>query len=376
MSLADLHGKKILLKCDFNIPNLKSVERIEAAMATILELYNQQNTLIIVTHWGRPEGQVMPEWSTQKMLPVLQTICEAHGVNTEIKWMNQWAKGFEYLQDQISRLPSKSIVLLENTRFCPDEEGGDFDKRKILAEQYASLAEVIVDEAFSLSHRHEVTNTDIKLILPSEFGLQFEKEKMMLSQVKNHPKKPLVYLLGGAKLETKLPLVLRVIDQVDALVVGGQLCFTFLVAARNLGLAPYQNVDIGSSLVEQSFLEKASALLEKYGDKIVLPIDFVYDTNDSGARYAADIGPETIRLFEEKLKSAATIFWNGPMGRLEKKPFDTGTCEIAQYLATLGESVFVCVGGGDTVAGLPQDTVDKFGFVSTGGGASLAFLAG
>jgi phosphoglycerate kinase len=377
MKLSDIRNKKVLVKCDFNIPNLESLERIEAAAATIGQLIAQKNRLILLTHWGRPNGVPDPEWSTRKLEPLVQKVLDRNSIPGMVCWIDQWkdTNTFTALKKSLTLLPPDCVSLMENTRFSPAEESDVAAERVALARRYASIADVVVDEAFSLSHRQEATNYDLEQLLPTVRGLNYEREITMLSQVRDTPHHPLVFVLGGAKLETKLELIGKALLKADRVLIGGQLCFTFLAAAQQLGLAQYRQVDIAGSLVEQSFIPQAISLLQQYGDKIVLPVDFVYDTEEKIGRYGADIGNETIVLFGRALSNAKTVFWNGPMGRLEKQPYDAGTRSIAGFLAEKRHECFVCVGGGDTVAGLPPEMVSQFGFVSTGGGASLTFLA-
>lgn len=354
---------KVLVKVDWNVPDLEHTERIETTLPTLETLLKKKNTVIVATHWGRPNGKVDPELSTEKMIPVLGKLLKSSKIEADIIFVDQ-VTNFEAARNTIKSCgvgKKAQIILLENTRFIADEQAKMSKKRAAVAKQYAELAEFMVDEAFSLSHRHEATNTEIKLLLPHSFGTQYTEEVEELSDLKNTAEKPFILVMGGSKLETKLPLIEKLLPKVDRLFIGGQLVFTFMAARGDWAY---------DSAVEESFVPRARKLLEKYKDKIVLA-NVEYTVID-GKKVGVDVGVEFIHKISIECRSRGTVFWNGCMGWIEKG-YTTGNQSMAYTLATSG--AYVVVGGGDTVASIREDVLAAIDFVSMGGGATLEYLA-
>ena len=354
--------KKIFLKVDWNIPSLTETDRIEQTIPTIQKLLKNKNIVIVATHWGRPEGEVMMEYSTEKLIPILSKLLKNADIDTEIIFVDQVAN-FESARNTINSCGVKNsvIVLLQNTRFFPDEQSKDIKKRKVLAIKYAELADIMIDEAFALSHRKEATNTEIKLLLEHQVGEEYQAEILELDILKDNPERPFYIIMGGAKLETKLPIMERLLPKVDRLFIGGQLVFTFLAA---------KGIWAHDSKVEESFVQKAKKLLDKYTTKIVLA-EVEYAQVD-GKKIGVDVSIQFIHKIAVACKSGGTIFWNGPMGWIEKG-YVNGNQSLAYTLAT--SDMYIVVGGGDTVGSLSPEILETFDYVSTGGGATLEYLA-
>lgn len=352
----------VLVRVNYDLPLPISTERIDDSLSTLETLFENNNKIIILTHWGRPKDSDA-NLSTKKLVSYIE-----ESLGRTVIYINQF-KGFEDAKDIINESKEK-IFLLENTRFNSDEKSKDPKVRLELAKSYAYLGDAFVDEAFPVSHRDEATNCEIKTKLPYCYGISYQNEIENLDKIKANPKHPFVAIMGGAKLETKLPLLNKILPKVDKILVGGLLAFTFLLAKKNLG----QNIpDIFDSIVENDFVSVAEEILRNHGDKIILPIDLAYGENES-KKYGYDIGIETIELFKSEIAKAQTIFWNGPMGFCEKKPFDKGTLEIATAIVA-NKTCFSAIGGGDTGSAVPVDIEAQFNFVSMGGGATLEYLA-
>lgn len=376
ITLNQIQNSIVLVRVAFDLPSLDDTARIKDAIPTIELLLNHRNKVILATKWGRPKG-IDPEFSTQKLIDVvegeLSTTPKASSSPLErgarVEFVNQF-NGFEKAKTQI--LNSKNqVFLLENIHFESDEKAKDSETRSLLAQKYALLTDYFVDEAFPSSHRAEATNTEIKEILPWTLGLAYANEIVNLDRLRLDVKKPFVVVMAGAKLETKLPLITKMLPKADKILVGGLLGFTFLQAAKDLGYAdlPY----IYDSYVEVDFLEKAKELLKSNPEKLVLPLDLVYE-DEADKKYGRDVGLKTLELFESELQKAQTIFWNGTLGFYEKPPFDRATHELGNFIAGL-DGAFKVLGGGDTGSSLPQDILEKLDFVSMGGGATLEYLS-
>lgn len=371
-TLEDIQYSTVLLRVNFDLPSLENAERIKDASKTIKALLNNKNKVIILSHWNRPNGKFFKSLSMQNQITIISEI-----IGEDLIFCNQYS-GFEKVKIEIEKSVSR-LFLLENSRFHPDEQGTDSESRFKLAQNYSTLANFFVDEAFPLSHRNEVTNTEIKEFLPSVFGISFESEVRNLDKLKHASKSPFTVVMGGAKIETKLPLIEFMLRQADHVIISGVLCFTFIQALKemtdNESSFVYHSFipDIFNSRVEIEFLPKAKEILKIYHKKIVLPLDFVFEKTEEGC-FARDIGEASIFYFQECLKNAQTIFWNGTMGLYEKQPYDHGTLEVAKFITTL-TTAYKVVGGGDTNSALPKDILHKFDFVSMGGGATLNYLA-
>ena len=366
-------GKRVLVRVDFNVPleNGEVVDdtRIRAVLPTIRYLLDRGAAVILMSHLGRPKGLVQEDL---RLDPVGRRLSELLG--QEVVKVDDCV-GPEAERATKSLQPGQ-VLLLENLRFHPEEEEND----QGFARQLASLADVYVNDAFGTAHRAHASTTGVTEYLPSVAGLLMERELQMLGDALANPTRPLVAVLGGAKVSDKIGVIRNLLSKVDLLLVGGGMANTFLKA---------QGHQVGESLVEDDSLALAKDILAQAGAKLVLPVDvvvadaFADDANTQtvgveqvppGCRIL-DIGPRTVGLFEDRLRSAGTVVWNGPMGVFEFPRFAAGTRALAESLAR--SQATTIVGGGDSAAAVRQAGLeDKMTFVSTGGGASLMFLEG
>jgi phosphoglycerate kinase len=374
--LGDLAGQRVFVRADFNVPleggAVADDLRITATLPTLEDLRKRGAGLVLATHLGRPKGKTVDEL---RLDPVASRLQELAGFPVR--------KLDEVIGDEVTDacrdLGSGDVVMLENLRFDPGEEGND----PAFAEALASLADAYVDDAFGAAHRSHASVVGVAQRLPAAAGLLMQREVETLSRLLNHPDRPFVAVLGGVKVSDKLGVIDSLLERVDALLIGGAMAFTFIAA---------QGGDVGDSLVERDRLEdvrRALAGADRRGVPIVLPEDVVAasdataDARRETVRAGAvppglkglDIGPDTVAEFSRVLADAKTVFWNGPMGVFEEEPFSHGTRGVAQAVA--GIAAFTVVGGGDSVAAVRrlgfEDSVDH---LSTGGGASLEFLEG
>jgi len=368
----DLKDKTVFIRVDFNVPlsnngkEISSDKRIRASLPTIQYAIEHCAGVILGSHLGRPKGKRDPEMS---LAPVAARLSELLGKPATL--------APDSVGPEVAALKPKAgeVLLLENLRYHPEEEANDPQFSK----QLASLADMYVNDAFGTAHRaHASTVGMISYVPLAAAGLLMDRELEWLSRVTEHPEHPAVALLGGAKVSDKIEVIQNLLQVVDRLLIGGAMAYTFLKAEEQ---------SVGRSLVENEKLELASELLHKSADKIFLPMDHVVVREiKAGARHevvseiaddqiGVDIGPKTVEAFSEVIRGAKTIIWNGPMGIFEMPPFDTGTVELAKAVATSG-AVSV-VGGGDSEKAIKVAGVaDQISHVSTGGGASLEFLAG
>jgi phosphoglycerate kinase len=375
--LNKISNKRVLVRVCYDISSLEQTARIKDSLETIFTLISNNNKVIIVTHWGRPKGEVQDTYSLRKQLPIIQREIDEYKNNLpfrpEVSLLDQYSDGFEESGRKIEQAEAQNLFVLENTRFNPDEKSKDITKRKELAKKYANLADYFIDEAFPVSHRKEATNAEIKEFLPYEKGISYQKEVNTLGKIKENPEKPFVLIMGGAKLETKLPLIQKLLPITDKIIVAGLLSFTFVKAGKDMGLDYLQGVDIGDTSVEEDFLEDAKDILANYPKKIILPFDYIYDYSD-GKKEGVDTGSESLQKFIEITSTAKTIFWNGPIGFYEKEPYNKGTLTLARHISSL-QNCYKVAGGGDITTALPSEVISKFSFASMGGGATLEFLA-
>jgi len=368
----DLKGKKVLVRVDYNVPivegRITDDRRIKATVPTIQYLLDQGAAVILMSHLGRPKGKPSPEF---KMDLVAKRLSEILGM--PVKKLDDCI-GPE-VEKAVKEMKPGEVILLENLRFHPEEEANDPE----FARQLASLADIYVNDAFATAHRAHASTEGVAHYLPAVAGFLMEREIRYLSLLLSDPQRPFVAILGGAKISDKIGVIRNLLPKVDLLLIGGGMANTFFKA---LGY------EVGDSLVEDEALGLAQELLREGGEKLVLPVDVVIAESlapDAPTRVAKpgevpkgwrilDVGPETVKLFREKLRGARTVFWNGPLGVFEVEPFAKGTFAIAQALAEL-EGATVVVGGGDSAAAVEAAGVaEKLTHVSTGGGASLEFL--
>lgn len=372
----DVAEKTVFLRVDFNVPIddngiITDDTRIRLELPTIRYLLQHNAKVIICSHLGRPNGEKNPKYS---LLPVAKYLVkellgrvffvgDCIGTEVEVK-----AKG----------LKPGEVLLLENVRFYKEEENND----PIFAKKLASLADIYVDDAFGTAHRKHASNYGVASLLPNAVGFLMGKEINAIKSVIDNPDRPLVAILGGAKVSDKIQLINHLLDRCNTLLIGGGMAFTFLKA---------QGINVGNSLVDNEKLDLASNIIQKAKEKsvkLVLPIDFLcateFSPNAKAKKFKGsipdgyqglDIGPKTIKLFKNEIKQGNSIVWNGPLGVFEFKNFNKGTIEIAKVILKFkGKAV---VGGGDSVSAIKKvGNTDKIYHVSSGGGASLKLMAG
>ncbi|EAS50511.1 phosphoglycerate kinase [Aurantimonas manganoxydans SI85-9A1] len=377
---ADVTGKRVLLRVDLNVP-IKDGEvgdrtRIERILPTIREIADKGGRVILLAHFGRPKGQPNPEMSLEPLAPVLSQMLGTP-VGFADDCIGPVAAGI------VAALKDGNVVLLENTRFHAGEEKNDEE----FASQLASLGDIFVNDAFSAAHRAHASTEGLARHLPSYAGRTMQAELEALEKGLGNPERPVVAVVGGAKVSTKIDLLSNLVTRVDALVIGGGMANTFLAA---------QGIDVGKSLCEHDLADTARAILDAAktaGCEIVLPVDAVVagefkagaanETVAVGAVPAdamiLDAGPKTVDLVSGWLDKAKTLVWNGPLGAFEIEPFDAATMAAARHAArrTKAGDLVSVAGGGDTVAALNQAGVaDDFTYVSTAGGAFLEWMEG
>ena len=369
---ADVAGKRVLVRCDFNVPlegsTITDDRRITEALRTITYLREKGARVLLCSHLGRPKG-VTPEFS---LAPVAARLTELLGQNVPLL---PDCVGPD-VSATVMAMSDGDVVLLENVRYHPEEEAND----PAFAAQLAALAEVYVNDAFGTAHRAHASTEGVAHILPGFAGFLIQKEIEFLGKALDNPARPFVAILGGAKVKDKITVIDNLLPKVDKLIIGGGMAFTFLKA---------QGHEIGTSLLDVSNVEYAASVIKAHGDKILLPIDTVItseltDTAETSVvasnsipadKVGADIGPATLALFSETIMAAHTVVWNGPMGVFEMAPFEAGTRGVAKAMADA--SATTIVGGGDSAAAVEQfGCADDMSHVSTGGGASLEFLEG
>lgn len=370
IQISEIKNSQVLVRVNYDLPNLNTYDRIADSKSTVDLLLENQNRVILVTHWGRPSGEGV-EFSTEKMVELVAKV-----LGRQVLYFNQFSSSLSKLEKLIQENP-QAIVLLENARFHSSEQSKSASPG--LVKLYCKIGNYLVDEAFAVSHRQEFTNFHLKQRIAWAMGLSFQKEVENLEGLINNPKKPIGLILGGSKLETKLPLILSLIGKVDKVMLAGLPAFTFLAAKKTLEKSSNDKLpEIGLAKVEGEFLDQCGQLLQEFPDKIILPTDFVYGTKDGKqlsdlAEYPLDIGPKTVNLFTAQIETCSTIFWNGTLGFYESELFKQATLQIGQALAASKAEVFL--GGGDTVSALPENLKNNYKFVSMGGGAALDFLS-
>ena len=376
----DVKGKRVLVRCDFNVPldaegNITDENRIVGALPTINYLINNGAKVILCSHMGKPKGEPKPELS---LAPVAKRLSEKLG--KEVVFAADDNVVGENAKAAVNAMNDGDVVLLENTRYRKEETKNveEFSK------ELASLADVFVNDAFGTAHRAHCSNVGVsELLKPAVAGYLIEKEIKFLGAAVNEPVRPLVAVLGGSKVSSKISVINNLLEKVDTLIIGGGMAYTFMKA---LG-AP-----VGKSLLEADYLDYAKEMMakaEEKGVKLLIPVDTVVAqefSNDAPSKTVErggieddweglDIGEKTIALYSDALKSAKTVVWNGPMGVFEMPNFAKGTNAIAKVLADIDATTII--GGGDSVAAVNQAGLgDKMSHISTGGGASMEFLEG
>ena len=373
----DLKNKKVLVRCDFNVPmdeekNITDNTRIVAALPTIKYLIEQNCKIILCSHLGRPKGEVNNKYSLE---PVAKELSKLLGQEV---LMAKDVIG-EDAKKLSENLQPKQVMLLENVRFHREETDNDEN----FAKDLASMAEVYVNDAFGTAHRAHASTAGVAKFLPAVSGFLIEKEINFLGDTLQNPQRPFVAILGGAKVSDKIGVIDSLLEKVDTLIIGGGMAYTFFKA---------QGYEVGNSICEIDKLDLAREAMQKAKDKgvkLVLPVDtkvgkeFKPDTESKVVKCTEipadwegfDIGTETIKLFAEEIKNAKTVIWNGPLGLFEFEQFAVGTNAIAQLLAQIDATTII--GGGDSAAAVEKaGLADKMTHISTGGGASLEFLEG
>ncbi len=371
----DVAGKRVLVRCDFNVPLkdgvITSDKRIVASLPTIQYLIDHNAKVILCSHLGRPKGEFNPEFSLK---PVAVRLSELLG--KEVKMAADVAG--ENSKELAAQLNDGDVMMIENVRFIKGETKNDAEFSK----QLASLADIYVNDAFGSAHRAHSSTTGVADYLPAVCGYLIQKELNFIGGALANPKRPLVAILGGAKVSDKIGVITNLIDICDTLIIGGGMSYTFAVA---------QGKTVGTSLLEEDKVEDAKAMIAKAKEKginFLLPVDtivadaFAADANTQIVEgdipdgwMGLDIGPKTQQIFADAVKNAGTVIWNGPMGVFEMEPFAKGTIAVASAIAD--SDAISIIGGGDSASAVQKlGFADKMSHISTGGGASLEFLEG
>lgn len=373
----DLKGKKVLVRCDFNVPmdenrNITDNTRIVAALPTIKYLLENNCAVILCSHLGRPKGEFKPEFSLRPVAKELSKLLDKEVIMAE-DVVGEDAK------TKAENLKQGEILLLENVRFHREETDND----PAFSKELASMAEVYVSDAFGTVHRAHASTAGVAQYLPAVSGFLIEKELKFLGNAVSNPERPFVAILGGAKVSDKIGVIDSLLEKVDTLIIGGGMAYTFFKA---------QGYEVGKSLCELDKLDLAKDLMKKAeekGIKLMLPVDtvvgkeFKEDTESKNVKCTEipadwegfDIGEESIKIFSEEIKKAKTVVWNGPLGLFEFPQFAVGTNAIAKVLSEIDATTII--GGGDSAAAVRKaGLADKITHISTGGGASLEFLEG
>ena len=380
----DLAGKKVLMRVDFNVPIKDGVvgddNRIVAALPTIKYVLDHQGKAILFSHLGRIKKE--DDKPGLSMRPVAERLSNLLNMPVTFVPVTEGPQ----LEDAIAKMEDGQVLVVQNTRY-EDVKDGEYVKRESgndpeLGKYWASLGDLFINDAFGTAHRKHASNVGIASNMPGKAAAGFlvGKENKFFGGAATHPGRPFFSIFGGAKVSDKIGVINNLLDKADKVIVGGGMTYTFYAA---------KGIKIGNSLVEEDKIDVAKEILEKAGDKLVLPVDNVVAdkfANDANTKVvegdiddgwmALDIGPKSIEEFKKVLADAKTVVWNGPMGVFEMSNFAKGTLEVGQFLGTL-EGATTIVGGGDSTAAAKQLGIsDKLTHISTGGGASLAYLEG
>ena len=373
----DLKGKKVLVRCDFNVPmdenkNITDNTRIVAALPTIKYLLENNCAVILCSHLGRPKGEFKPEFSLAPVAKELSKLLDKEVI------MAKDVVG-EDANKKAKELQAGQVMLLENVRYHREETDNDPE----FAKKLADMAEIYVNDAFGAAHRAHASTAGVAQYLPAVSGFLIEKELKFLGNALNNPERPFVAILGGAKVSDKIGVIDSLLEKVNTLIIGGGMAYTFFKA---------QGYEVGNSLCELDKLDLAREAMEKAknkGVKLMLPVDtkvgkeFKPDTESKTVAWTEipadwegfDIGEKTIEIFSEEIRKAKTVVWNGPVGLFEFDQFAIGTNAIAKVLSEIDATTII--GGGDSAAAVKKAGLqDKMTHISTGGGASLEFLEG
>nr|WP_295681310.1 phosphoglycerate kinase [uncultured Lachnoclostridium sp.] len=375
----NVKGKRVLVRCDFNVPlqegKITDDTRLVAALPTIKKLINDGGKVILCSHLGKPKGEPKPELS---LAPVAEALTKLLG--QEVKFAADATVVGENAKAAVAAMNEGEVVLLENTRYRAEEtkNGEAFSK------ELASLCDVFVNDAFGTAHRAHCSNVGVtQYVETAVVGYLMQKEIDFLGNAVNNPVRPLVAILGGSKVSSKISVINNLLDKVDTLIIGGGMAYTFMKALGE---------EVGNSLLEADYIDYAKEMMDKAkknGVNLLLPIDTVVAkefSNDAPSRVVGrgeiaadeeglDIGPKTCEIYADALKTAKTVVWNGPMGVFEMSNFAKGTIAVAQAMVDIDATTII--GGGDSAAAVNQlGFGDKMSHISTGGGASLEFLEG
>ncbi len=375
----ELQNKRVLVRVDFNVPlsedlQVKDDTRIRAAVPTIEYLLKYNCIVILMSHLGRPKGNIVEKMRMNPVATSLEKI-----LHRKVIKLNDCIG--KQVQNDIATLKSGSIVLLENIRFYKEEENND----PLFAKQLASLADIFINDAFGTAHRAHASTVGVASYLPSYAGYLMTKEIKALDKLLLHPDRPFISIIGGAKVSDKIEVLDRLTELSDAILIGGGMAYAFIAAEGH---------EVGKSILEDNqidYVKKLTLKAQEKGKDLVIPEDvhvadnFSADSESynvsadkiSPNMFGMDIGVNTINSFKKIINKAKTIFWNGPLGVFEIDKFASGTNEIAKQIASLYGNVFSVVGGGDSIAAIKKlGLEDKFSHISTGGGASLEYVAG
>jgi len=379
--LGDLLGKRVLIRCDFNVPldgeTITDDGRIKAALPTLKQLVDAGAKVVVMAHLGRPKGEVNPKYS---LAPAAKRLGELIGIPVKLAGDVVGPSASE----TVAGLADGEIAMLENVRYEPAEESKVDADRAALAAKYAAFGDVFVSDGFGVVHRKQASVYDVAKLLPNAAGHLVEKEVAVLKKLTATPDRPYVVVLGGAKVADKLSVIDNLLKVADTLVIGGGMGYTFLKA---------KGYEVGTSILDSEKIEVVKgyvAQAEAAGKQILIPLDAVVTPEFGDAEHKStvdadaipadqmglDIGPKTAALYADAIAGAKTVFWNGPMGVFENPAFAEGTQAVAKALAET--DAFTVVGGGDSAAAVRQlgFADDQFGHISTGGGASLEYLEG